>query len=365
MVSVARRLTKPLGVKGLNFYDFFSGCGGTSRGMSAAGMAVRLGLDIDPDAAKTFRANFPGSEFICQDIRTLKISDVAHHVVRNNQPTVFGACAPCQPFSKQNRQKKGDDVRKTLLPEFHRFVQEFKPEYIFIENVPGMQSMDKVGPFTKFIKFLKKLNYWYDYKVVMAYHYGVPQRRRRLVLIASSLGPIHIPQPTHGPGTEQLNLPTVGEWIAGLPVLRAGETNKDDPVHRAALLSELNLERISKTPVGGGREDWPEHLWLDCHRDHGGHSDVYGRMSWDKPSSALTTRCISLSNGRFGHPEQNRAISVREAACIQTFPRDFVFHGNLNSMARQVGNAVPVRMAEVFGMEFQRHYAQYLQEQVA
>lgn len=362
---MARRLTKTLGVKGLNFYDFFSGCGGTSRGMSAAGMTVRLGLDIDPDAAKTFRANFLGSDFICQDIRTLKTSDVAHHMVRNNEPTVFGACAPCQPFSKQNRQKKGDDVRKTLLPEFHRFVQEFRPEYIFIENVPGMQTMDKVGPFAKFLKFLKKLNYWYDYKVVMAYHYGVPQRRRRLVLIASSLGPIRIPQPTHGPGTEHPNLPTVGEWISELPVLRAGETNKDDPVHRAALLSELNLERISKTPVGGGREDWPKHLWLECHLDHGGHSDVYGRMSWDKPSSALTTRCISLSNGRFGHPEQHRAISVREAACIQTFPRDFIFHGNLNSMARQVGNAVPVRMAEVFGMEFQRHYAQYLQEQVA
>jgi DNA (cytosine-5)-methyltransferase 1 len=355
-----------LGVKGLNFYDFFSGCGGTSRGMSAAGMAVRLGLDIDPDAARTFRANFPGSEFICQDIRSLKTSDVSHLVIRDNQPTVFGACAPCQPFSKQNRQKKGDDVRKTLLPEFHRFVREFRPEYIFIENVPGMQSMDKVeGPFAEFIKLLKKLNYWYDYKVVMAYHYGVPQRRRRLVLIASLLGPIKIPQPTHGPGTEHLDLPTVGEWISGLPALSAGETCAEDPMHRAALLSEINLERISKTPIGGGREDWPEHLWLDCHRDHGGHSDVYGRMSWDKPSSALTTRCISLSNGRFGHPEQNRAISVREAACIQTFPRDFVFHGNLNSMARQVGNAVPVRMAEVFGMEFQRHYASYLQEQVA
>ncbi|MCK9749752.1 DNA cytosine methyltransferase [Pseudomonas syringae pv. syringae] len=358
-------MTIKLGVKGLNFYDFFSGCGGTSCGMRAAGMTVRLGLDIDPDAAKTFRANFVGSEFICQDIRTLKTSDVVRHVVRNNAPTVFGACAPCQPFSKQNRQKKGDDIRKMLLPEFHRFVLEFRPEYIFIENVPGMQTMDKVGPFAKFLKFLNKLGYWYDYKVIMAYHYGVPQRRRRLVLVASSLGPIKIPNATHGPNTEHPNLPTVGEWISGLPNLRAGETDKEDSMHRAALLSELNLERMSKTPIGGGRQDWPEHLWLNCHRDHGGHSDVYGRMSWDKPSSALTTRCISLSNGRFGHPEQNRAISVREAACIQTFPRDFVFHGNLNSMARQVGNAVPVRMAEVFGMEFMRHHAHYLQEQVA
>lgn len=335
--------------------------------MSAAGLTVRLGLDIDPDAAETFRANFPGAEFICQDIRTLKTADIENNIARNNnEPTVFGACAPCQPFSKQNRQKKGDDVRKTLLPEFHRFVKEFRPEYIFIENVPGMQSVGKVeGPFAEFILFLESMNYSYDYKVVMAYHYGVPQRRRRLVLIASSLGPIKIPYPTHGPGTEQLELPTVGEWVYGLPALRAGETDPNDPMHRAACLSELNLERIANTPVGGGREDWPDHLWLDCHKTHGGHSDVYGRLTWSKPASALTTRCISLSNGRFGHPEEDRAISVREAACIQTFPRDFIFHGNLNSMARQVGNAVPVRMAEVFGMEFQRHYAAYLQEQVA
>lgn len=334
--------------------------------MSAAGLNVRLGLDIDVDAAATFQANFPGAEFLCRDIRGLKTSDIEQQIVQFSGPNVFGACAPCQPFSKQNRQKKGDDVRKTLLPEFHKFVEKFQPEYIFIENVPGMQSVGKVeGPFAEFIKLLTRLDYSYDYKIVMAYHYGVPQRRRRLVLVASLLGPIKIPAPTHGPGTTQPELPTVGEWVYGLPKLEAGQTDPVDAMHRAACLSELNLKRITNTPSGGGRESWPESLWLDCHKNYGGHTDVYGRMIWDRPASALTTRCISLSNGRFGHPDENRAISVREAACIQTFPRDFIFHGNLNSMARQVGNAVPVRMAEVFGMEFQRHYAAYQKEQVA
>ncbi|MCF7535476.1 DNA cytosine methyltransferase [Pseudomonas sp. P2498] len=326
--------------------------------MSAAGLTVRLGIDIDEDAAATFRANFPAAGFLCADIRSLKAADIRKNIITDAEPRVFGACAPCQPFSKQNRQQKGDDLRRTLLPEFHKFVDEFQPEYIFIENVPGMQAVDKVdGPFAKFLALLEDLNYCYDYKIVMAYHYGVPQRRRRLVLIASSLGPIKMPPMTHGPGTEQPGLPTVAEWIHGLSKLEAGQTDPDDPMHRAAQLSALNLERISLTPPGAGRECWPERLWLDCHKNYSGHTDVYGRVAWDKPASALTTRCISLSNGRFGHPEENRAISLREAACIQTFPRDFTFHGNLNSMARQVGNAVPVKMAEIFGNEFRRHYA--------
>jgi DNA (cytosine-5)-methyltransferase 1 len=148
----------------------------------------------------------------------------------------------------------------------------------------------------------------------------------------------------------------VREWISGFPPIAAGETYAEIPNHRAARLSELNLERIRATPPGGGRFDWPEELMLTCHLgEYNGHTDVYGRMHWDRPASGLTTRCISLSNGRFGHPEQDRAISVREAASIQTFADDFVFFGSLNSMARQVGNAVPVLVAEVFGRYFLTH----------
>ena len=345
----------------VDFCDFFSGCGGTSRGMQDAGMSIRFGLDVDPDAKETHEANFPQAKFICRDIRFVSTDDVAPLVKRRyGRPRLFGACAPCQPFSKQNRTKRDNDGRGDLLTEFHRFIVTHLPEYVFVENVPGLQTFQKhSGPFAEFVRLLVKLNYSFNHQVVMAYHYGVPQRRRRLVLLGSRLGPIDFPRPTHGPGTNHPDLPTVWDSISKLPPIEAGETHAEIPNHRAARLSPVNLLRIAATPIGGDRKSWPEELELPCHQTHSGHTDVYGRMVKDQPSAALTTRCISLSNGRFGHPTQNRAISVREAACIQTFPMDFVFHGNLNSMARQVGNAVPIAMARVFGDQIIRHFKSY------
>lgn len=177
--------------------------------------------------------------------------------------------------------------------------------------------------------------------------YGVPQVRRRLVLVASRVSAVRLPMPTHGQGKKPVA--TVQDWISGLPRLEAGAVDSFDPDHAAAALSELNLRRIQATPMGGNRLDWPEDLRLDCHQGHSGHTDVYGRMSWDKPSPGLTTRCVSYSNGRFGHPEQDRAISVREAALLQTFPLTLKLSGTLTSKARQIGNAVPPLMAERIG----------------
>jgi DNA (cytosine-5)-methyltransferase 1 len=345
----------------MDFYDFFSGCGGTSQGMREAGLRVRLGIDLDSDAAKTYRTNFPNAAFLKRDIRWLKAKDLAPHIGEDRaRPVLFGACAPCQPFSTQRRAENSTDGRKDLLSEFHRFVKSYLPEYVFIENVPGMQSIDDTrGPFAKFLKLLSKLGYWHCHRVVYACHYGVPQRRKRLVLIASRLGPISFPKPTHGPNTKRKKLPTVWEAIRHLPRIKAGQSHSKVLNHRAAELSELNLKRIMATKSGGTRVDWPASLMLDCHADHIGHTDVYGRMAKDQPSAALTTRCVSLSNGRFGHPTQHRAVSVREAACLQTFPMDFEFFGNLASMSRQVGNAVPVQMAKVFGEAIKRHYRRY------
>jgi DNA (cytosine-5)-methyltransferase 1 len=342
----------------MDFYDFFSGCGGTSRGMQSAGLTVRLGVDWDEDARETFEANFKGAHFLCNDIRKLKPSDLLSYIPsRRNRPIVFGACAPCQPFSRQNRYRKRSDGRRTLLSEFHRFVRVFRPEYLFVENVPELHGNDWLdGPFCEFIELLDALGYWYAHDVVMAYHYGVPQRRRRLILIASILGPIEFPERTHGPNTKNPRLPTVWDRISSLPPIKAGETHPSIANHRAAALSAINFKRIISTPKGGGRADWPKRLELVCHQEHSGHTDVYGRMFKNLPAPALTTRCISLSNGRFGHPTQNRAISVREAACIQTFPMGFVFRGNLGSMARQIGNAVPVQLARVFGRAILNHY---------
>jgi DNA (cytosine-5)-methyltransferase 1 len=268
-------------------------------------------------------------------------------------PILFCGCAPCQPFSKQNGTRKARDSRRSLLSHFSRFVRYHKPDFLLVENVPGIQNLESIrSPIADFLQVLRLLGYKYTVRVVDSRDYGVPQKRKRLVLMASLWGPLTFPAKTHGKGT---NSPysTVWEWIKGLPPIRAGQESKKVPNHRAANLSDLNLRRIKATPPGGSRCDWPSDIVLDCHKNgHDGHSDVYGRLRKDQPASALTTRCISLSNGRFGHPTQHRAISAREAASLQTFSRNFIFKGSLTSMARQIGNAVPVLLAEKLGESF-------------
>ncbi|MDL2284977.1 DNA cytosine methyltransferase [Oxalobacter sp. OttesenSCG-928-P03] len=338
----------------IKVFDFFSGCGGTSCGFRQAGLDIVFGLDFDADSANTFRKNFPRATFECGDIRLMHTSVISPLVQDRSNPILFSGCAPCQPFSRQNRQKKQQDSRTNLLYEFSRFVKDHLPDYIFIENVPGMQKIkESDGPLCEFINLIKLLDYKYDVQVIPALWFGVPQTRERLVLLASRLSPISLPEATHGEDKKPYS--TVRDWIGNLPPISAGEIDENDKCHHAANLTPINLKRISTTPEGGGREHWPPNLWLDCHKNHKGHTDVYGRLAWDKPASGLTTRCISYSNGRFGHPEQNRAISAREAACLQTFPVDFKFEGALSSIARQIGNAVPPLMARHIGESIKKH----------
>lgn len=342
--------------------DFFCGCGGTSAGLRSAGMKILLGIDIDCNAETTFRTNFPDARFFNADARNLRPSELEPIVKRNREyPLLFSACAPCQPFSNQNRNtvKRISKLHDAaLLDEFHRFVSYFLPEYIFLENVPGLQKVSRrTGPFARFLRHLDSLNYDVSTETIDCQAYGVPQKRQRLVLLASRLGPIEFPVPTHGTSHGLRPFSTVRDWIYTLPPIVAGEEHPDVPNHRARMLSDRNLARIRATPEGGDRRNWPRKLMLECHREHKGHTDVYGRLDWDRPASALTTKCITLSNGRFGHPEQDRALSVREAACLQTFSQDFLFFGILDSMARQIGNAVPVLIAKVFGQTIVRHYA--------
>ena len=248
-------------------------------------------------------------------------------------PVLFCGCAPCQPFSKQNttHPERDADDRIPLLLEFLRFIRRCEPDIVFVENVPGIQKPSPdTEPFNEFLQGLKDAGYGKpDYDAVPLKRYGVPQGRRRLLLLASRHGRVELPPKTHGPGTGNPEYITVRDCIGDLPAIAAGAEHSRVPNHRAAGLSSLNLERIRATPEGGGHGGWPEDLRLDCHREFEGYSDVYGRMSWDRPASGLTTRCISYSNGRFGHPEQNRAISLREAACLQTFPMDYEFAGSL------------------------------------
>jgi DNA (cytosine-5)-methyltransferase 1 len=321
-------------------------------------MTILGGIDNDADAAATYQQNFPEAQFALGDIRDLGVDHLlAEFRLDTVDHLVFSACAPCQPFSKQRTTRDGMDERVPLLLELGRFVLGLLPDAILLENVPGLQSFDgDNAPLAEFLALLDTLGYWHEVRTVEARSYGVPQTRSRLVMIASRLGEPGFPVATHGQGGTPYA--TVRDWIGELPRIAAGEEHADVKNHRAARLSAVNLKRIRATPEGGGRRDWPDHLWLDCHSGgYDGHSDVYGRMRWDSPASGLTTRCNSYSNGRFGHPEQDRAISIREAACLQTFPSDFEFVGSMVSMARQIGNAVPVLLAEALGKHLFEHLA--------
>ncbi|MDP7947645.1 DNA cytosine methyltransferase, partial [Acinetobacter baumannii] len=348
----------------LKVIDFFSGCGGASEGLRQAGFNITIGLDFDEKAAKTYQANFPEASFFHADIRTVNETEFTKFFKKKNltkEPVVFVACAPCQPFSNQNKLKSEDDIRRTLLDETHRFIKKLKPDYIFIENVPGIQKIDKEkdGPYKRFINFIRSEKYEFVEFIARSEEYGVPQRRKRFVLLASRIGKIGLPEKTHGPG--YLPYATVRDYIGHFPSIQAGELNSTDKWHRSPKLNDKNLERIRCTPEGGDRRNWPYHLINECHKKHSGHMDTYGRMSWDKVAPTLTTRCYSYSNGRFGHPDikQNRAISIREAASLQTFPENFIFEGSLGEVARQIGNAVPCKMAKQFGLSILEHYKHY------
>lgn len=351
--------------------DFFSGCGGTSLGLKYAGLDIVLALDNNVEAIETFEKNIkPEEKSITDDICDVTVDTIENIVkkYRENNYILFCGCAPCQPFSTQNKKRfDPNDNRINLLKKFSDFVSYSLPDFILCENVPGLQRIEENGPLPNFIRKLKELGYYVpDPRIVKAEKYGVPQRRKRLVILASKLGPIEYPDETH----DEAKLPykTVRDAIGNskLPQIKAGEEHpniKKYPNHRSAGLNKLNLDRLMCISEGQGRNDWPEELVLECHKKHKGHSDVYGRLEWDKPSVTLTTKCTNISNGRFGHPTQHRALSVREAALIQTFPMDFIFCGSsLTSMSKQVGNAVPVKLAEAFGKQFINHVKEYNKE---
>ncbi len=329
--------------------DLFCGAGGLTRGLLNAGVDVVLGIDSNEDCRRTFEKNNKPATFLCKDIRSVTAAQVRRcFPPRRKQQLLLVGCAPCQPFSSYRR-GFGESPESKLLREFGRLARHLKPDWILIENVPGLANVPGFSTFRRFRKVLADLKYSIASGVIDAKAFGVPQTRRRFVMIGAKRVQPTLPNPTHGP--DKLAYATVREAISGYPVLRAGREHAEVANHRAAAVSELNLTRIRNTPTDGGRRlDWSEDLQLDCHRNHEGHSDVYGRMRWDAPAPTLTCRCYSISNGRYGHPTQQRAISFREAAAIQTFPDDYVFFGKSHrSLGTQIGNAVPVLLAEIMG----------------
>jgi DNA (cytosine-5)-methyltransferase 1 len=278
--------------------------------------------------------------------------------INENDFLLLAACAPCQPFSPLNRRREEADDR-AVLRHVERLVRELRPDFLFIENVPGLQNVPGFSAFRRLRRTLRSLRYKIRFGVIDAAWHGVPQHRMRLVLTASFhseapwVGQLHGDKPGLAPYV------TVRQAISKFPPIMAGEKHPTVPNHIAARLAGHNLERMKATPSdGGSRTDWSANLVLECHRNHDGHPDVYGRLRWDAPAPTLTTKCTSISNGRYGHPEQNRAISAREAAALQSFDDTYMFYGGLREITRQIGNAVPPLLAERFAAEFVAQAAQ-------
>ncbi len=344
--------------KPLKVIDLFSGCGGSALGFKQAGFYIKVAVDNDKLASQSFKLNFPDAQIFTSDITTisseelLKAADAA-----TGEEIVIIACPPCQGFSTARRKSEAfGDSRNILIYEFLRVVKEIRPFAFVMENVPGLANGIGKPMFLDILKRLKELGYNTAYGIVDTADYGVPQRRKRLVLIGTNNTKIRIsfPKQTHqNPDlTDRYLTPwnTVRNAIQDLPVIIAGGESVNDPLHSASNLAEINLKRISLTPHdGGGRLSWPDELVLECHKKVSGYKDIYGRMKWDAPSPTITGGCVMISKGRFGHPEQDRAISLREAARLQTFPDDYKFAGNTGQIAAQLGNAVPPLLAKKIG----------------
>ncbi len=333
-----------------------------TKGLMNAGIDVLFGLDFNPACQETYENN-NGIPYLNRDITQVTGEQLIneYHAMEDNDNLLLVGCAPCQPFSSQ-RHSEHQHVAINLLDEFGRIVETVMPAHVLVENVPGIEVRGE-AVFTRFLDRLTRLGYQYEYRVLNAKKFGVPQNRRRLILIASRLFAPIFPHETNGPGL--LPYVTVADAIRGYPILDAGHEDDAIPNHRAAGLSELNMRRMIATPHdGGGRINWPPALRLACHTNgHEGHTDVYGRMTWNHVSPTLTSKCYSISNGRFGHPEQNRAISLREAAAIQSFPDDYVFVGSMQEIGKQIGNAVPVLLAQRIGECLLQTYNEYAQRQ--
>ncbi len=328
-------------IREIQAIDIFCGIGGLTRGLRDAGIQVIAGMDIDPTCRYAYEANNPGTKFLEGDVRELKFSDF--ELDRGTSgPIALVGCAPCQPFSAHTR---GIDSTEdcALVDEFARLVSEGCPHLISMENVPGLAKHES---FHKLMALLRDLDYQIDFNVLNFQKYGVPQRRWRLVMLASRIGPVALPRPTQ-------NATKVSNFIQDLEPIAAGKTSERDPAHTTLPLSKTNLARIQQSKPGGTWEDWDKQLVSPCH-SKARYPASYGRMRWSAPAPTITTQFCYYSTGRFGHPREDRAISVREAALLQTFPSDYMLVDPddplpIHKLARHIGNAVPVKVGELIG----------------
>ncbi len=330
--------------KQLKAIDFFCSGGGMTYGMRQAGINVIAGIDNDPDVKETYEKNNPGVEFIYADIFELKESELEEHtgIKKNDDNLIFIGCSPCQYWSIIQTNKNKSEKSKDLLKEFHRFVKYYNPGFVVVENVPGLERKSEESGLKEFVEELESRGYEVHYDIYNLNEYGVPQTRKRFSLIASRV--VHKKITPAKCNKKPIVKDFIGEHN-GFPRIKAGHIDKTKFQHSSAKLSKENLEVISKTPKNGGNS-----VKQRKHFKGKGFGDSYSRMSWEKPAPTITTRFISFSNGRFGHPEEDRAISLREGATLQTFPKDYVFYAkNMGANARMIGNAVPPEFAKRIG----------------
>ncbi len=342
--------------------DMFCGVGGLTYGLQQAGINVVAGLDVDQTCKYAFEEN-NNAKFISKDIRKFTSAELLKLYPEKSIKLLVG-CAPCQPFSAHTRKNKdrGSDERWSLLDDFGRLVEKVSPHLIAFENVPLIR---KENIFTNFCDTLHSFGYHFDPDlIVYCPDYGVPQKRRRLVLIASILGKVELIPKTHSGSPDDGLLPfaTVEDAIGDLPEIDDGEEDEQDRLHRARKLTNTNKKRIEQSKPGRTWKDWDEELHLECHKKSSGkgYTTVYGRMTWGDPAPTITTQFLNLGCGRFGHPKQHRALSIREGALLQTFPQNYKFSKpNLpittTKVGSYIGNAVPVQLAKVIGDSIQEH----------
>lgn len=344
--------------------DLFCGVGGLTHGFVNEGFEVTAGIDFDATCKFAYEEN-NNTQFLHRDIGQISAKELNALYPKGKRKILVG-CAPCQPYSIFNRRKgtkasSENTERWRLLYAFSNLITQTKPEIISMENVPLLKGFQKGKVFKDFVKKLEKEGYCITYGIFNSQDYGVPQRRKRLVLFGSLHGKIEMIPPTH----ESDKYKTVRSVISQLPALRDGETDSKDPLHRARKLTDLSKRRIKATPEGGSWKDWEEGLVADCHKKEGGklYGSAYGRMKWDDVAPTITTYCIGYNNGRFGHPEQDRPISLREAALLQSFPGNYKFiepdiNYSMGNLAKHIGNAVPVLLGQAVARSIKRHIAE-------
>lgn len=327
--------------------DLFCGCGAVTQGLKSH-FKVIAAVDNNPYASASYVANHPDVHFFEEDITKLDPTTILQ-VVGNQTIDLMVVCAPCQPFSSQNHTKHTDE-RVSLILQACRFAKILKPRLIFFENVKGIVASRHSRITQKLKNDLEKngYSYWLGPLSVDAADYGVPQRRQRCIMMVAREKKA-LPTLPNATSPEGQRI-TVKDAIGDLPPLSSGEKSDNDSLHFARKHKPIALRRFAYIKKdGGSRFDLPPDLVLDCHKGHKGHPDVYGRMTWNAVAPTLTTGCTDVTRGRFLHPRDDRAITLREAARLQTFPDDYFFNGCPQEIARQIGNAVPVEFVRTIG----------------